>query len=73
MTETVLQNQSYKMETNTVNSPESAKQKQFLCEKYKPLAIKYGILIVRANHGNVNISISCSAFLLKYLANLLVH
>lgn len=59
MTENLLQNQNYKMQRNRMNSPESAKQKQFLCEKYKPPVIKYGVLIVRANHGNVNIS--CSA------------
>lgn len=72
----VLQNQTYKIKTNTVNSPGSTKQKPYLCEKYNLLAISHGVATVRASCGNVNISISSSVIFSqissKYIGPLLL-
>lgn len=62
------------MQRNTINSLEHVKKKQFLCEKYKPLVIKYGLLIVRANQGNVNIrsSVISSQIYRKFIGTLML-
>lgn len=64
------------MKTYTVNSPGSTKQKPYLCEKYKLLAISHGVATVWSSCGHENISISSSAIFSqissKYISPLLL-